>query len=384
MKNYIILVAGALIAMCACTKNEVNVPNREITFQTVSYVGQTKALEGSAFTYDHFGVWAWSPAAIGKYFMDNETVTLQGDEWKAQGTYYWPKDSNVDFISYYPREAAGSYVSIDENKISYKDFNAAEKQVDLLYADKVVGYGYADNRDGSGVSDDANAYKTVPAFFHHALAQLNIQAQLAYESKTNYNDDKTIKDNYRWEIEITDAKIVNINSVGSLDLTLSETENPELAKTYPWVKPENGLWTSGTPATVPIGKGAVGVDPKDATILSNYYVIPQALENQGIELTFTIKTYRGVGNAEPTLFLSENGVKKTAKFAVAKDIPAWKINQATTYIFVIAPTAGSGKDPDDPDKPVDPDDPDLKDVEISFDPAVSGWETTTAGVKIYL
>ena len=383
MKKYIIIAAAALVAMCACTKNEVNVPSREITFQTVNYVGQTKALEGSAFTYDHFGTFAWSKAAVGKYYMDNETVTLQSGEWKAQGTYYWPKDANVDFISYYPRENVGGYVTIDETKISYKDFDASSKQIDLLYADKVVGYGYADNADGSGVTDGANTYKTVPAFFRHALAQLNMQAKLAYESKTNYNADKTVKDSYRWEIEITDAKLINLNTVGSLELTLSGTENPELAKTYPWVKPANELWTSSTPKAVALGKGALSTDASECVLLNTYYVIPQAISAQAVEFTFNVKTYRGVGGAEPTLFLNETGVKRTAKLALP-NLPAWKINQATTYVFVITPTAGSGKDPDDPDKPIDPDDPDLNDVELTFDPAVKGWDLTVVGATIEL
>ena len=378
MKKYIIITAAALVAMCACTKNEVNVPSQEIAFQTVNYVGQTKALEGSAFTYDHFGVFAWSKAAAGKYYMDNETVTLQGGEWKAQGTYYWPKDANVDFISYYPRENVGGYITVDEAKISYKDFNAAKNQVDLLYADKVVGYGYADNADGSGVTDGANTYKTVPAFFRHALAQLNIQAKLAYRSKTNYLEDgKTVKDSYRWEIEITDAKLIGINTVGSLDLTLSGTENPELAKTYPWVKPANELWTSGTPADVALGKGAVTTDASGCVLLNSYYVIPQALADQAVELTFNIKTYRGVGDAEPSLFLNEKDVKRTVKLSLAKDVTAWKINQATTYVFVIAPTAGN-------DNPEDPDDPDLDDVELTFDPAVKGWDPEVVGATISL
>ena len=384
MKKYIIIAVSALVAMCACTKNEVSVPSHEITFQTVNYVGQTKALEGSEFTYTDFGVFAWSKASAGKYYMDNELVTKQGGEWKAQGTYYWPKDANVDFISYYPQEKVGSYVTIDETKISYKDFNAAEKQVDLLYADKVVGYGYADNADGSGVIDGVNTYKTVPAFFRHALAQLTMQAKLAYEAKTNYLEDgKTVKDSYRWEIEITDAKLTGVNTVGSLDLTLSGTENPELAKTYPWIKPANELWTSGTPATVSLGKGALGTDGSKCVLLNAYYVIPQAVSAQTVELTFNIKTYRGVGSAEPSLFLNEVGVKRTAKLALP-DLPAWKINQATTYVFVIAPTAGSGEDPEDPDKPIDPDDPNLKDVEITFDPAVKGWDITTVGATIKL
>ena len=37
MKKYIIIAVSALVAMCACTKNEVNVPSQEIAFQTVNY-----------------------------------------------------------------------------------------------------------------------------------------------------------------------------------------------------------------------------------------------------------------------------------------------------------------------------------------------------------
>lgn len=382
MKKLIIFTASALVAMCACTKTEVNTLEREVTFQTVNYVGQTKALEGSAFTYDHFGTYAWSEGTQGLYFMDNETITLQAGEWKPSTTYYWPKKSNVDFISYYPRVEKGDYLTIEEEKISYKDFNVAENQIDLLYADKVVDFGYADNKDGSGVVDGENNYKTVPAFFHHALAQVNVIAKLAYRAKTVTEANGSIT-NYKWDVEITGAKLSNINTTGSLDLTLSADENEDLAKTFPWEKPATEIWTpTADVANKTLTPGELSVD--GTTLLSGYYVLPQDIKDQTVDLTFTIKTYRGINGAEPTEFLTEKDVPAQAKLVLATNVETWKINQATTYVIILTPTAGSGKDPDDPDKPIDPDDPDLKDVELTFDPAVTGWDPEVAAVAIYL
>ena len=382
MKKYIIISLAALAALCSCTKTEVNVLDREVTFQTVNYVGQTKALEGSAFTYDHFGTYAWSEGTQGLYFMDNETVTLQAGEWKPSTTYYWPKKANVDFISYYPRVEKGGYLTIDEDKISYKDFDVAKNQIDLLYADKVVDFGYSDNKDGSGVVDGVNNYKTVPAFFHHALAQVNVIAKLAYRAKTVTETDGSIT-NYKWEVELNSAKLSGINTTGSLDLTLSDTENEDLEKTFPWEKPASGIWTATKDiASVDLTAGTMTTD--GINLVSGYYVLPQDIKDQTVDLTFTIKTYRGVKGAEPTEFLTEKNVPAVAKLALAKNVESWKINQATTYVIILTPTAGSGKDPDDPDKPIDPDDPNLKDVELAFDPAVTGWDPEVAAVAIYL
>lgn len=391
MKKYFIIAAAALAAMCACTKNEVITPDQEIAFQTVNYAGQTKALEGSVFTYEKFGVYAWSAATQGTYFMDNETVSKQDGVWKPSTTYYWPKKANVDFISYYPREAAGSYVTIAPEKITYKDVNVANQQIDLMYADKVVNYGYADNRNGEGVTDGTEAQtKTVPAFFRHALAQVNVVARLAYRSKTIEENDKSIT-KYKWEINVTKSVLKNVHSTGSVELQLSNTVNPDLAKTYPWIacipgtSTKTSVWkVSDALVNVDGGTGRIytvkDTDVEPTYLFNEYYVVPQAVENQEVEITFSIKTYRGVNGAEPSEYLNETEVTAVAKLAKATNIPAWKMNQAATYTIIISPTAGPGGDgPED-----DPDDPNLKDYEITFDPAVAGWDLTSNTVEIRL
>lgn len=375
MKQYFILAAAALVAMCACTKNEVNVLNREVSFQVVNKVGQTKAPESSAFTYDSFGVYAWSEGTQG-LFMDNETVSKHQDgKWMPSTTYYWPKN-DVRFVCYYPREDADSYITVTEDKITYKDIDIAGQQVDLLFADKTVFNGTPTSEAGA---------RDVPVIFHHALSQINIQVKLAYASKVNYNADGTVKDNYRWEVEITDAKLVNLKHEGTLELVMdNEAAQPE--GTYAWTLPANMVWTpSDDKISLDCGAPGLLTVKKAVNLVSNYYILPQELDDQAIEFTFNIRTYRGIGDAKPLLFLNEKGIKKTGKFSVAASIiPTWKINQSTTYIIMLAPTAGSGADPEDPTKPIDPNDPGLKDVEILFDPAVAGWTTEIAGVGMAL
>lgn len=374
MNKYFILATAAVIAMCACTKNDVSFPAREISFQAVNSVGQTKALDGTtAFTHDSFGVYAWSEGTQG-YFMDNETISEKQDgKWTPSTTYYWPKDSYVRFVSYYPREDAGSYITIAEDEIIYKDVDVAANQVDLMFADKTVYNGYPTG--GAAATD-------VPIIFRHALSQLNIQTRLAYESKVNKNADGTVKDNYRWEVEISGIRLVNISYEGSLDIFNSAPGVNEEG-TYTWNMPENRVWeASEKVAAIPCeGEGPIA-SSRYTTVLSDYFVLPQALKNQAIEFTFNVKTYRGVGEAAPTLFLSEVGVVKTVPFATVTSIPAWRINQATTYVFALAPTAGAGSDPSDPSKPIDPNDPYLQDVEVLFDPAVVGWTSVVGGASV--
>lgn len=399
MKKYLIIAASALVAMCACTKNEVIVPDQEVTFQVANYVGQTKAddpLSGSAFTYNEFGCYAWSAAVVGStYYMDNETISKKDGSWKPSTTYYWPKKANVDFISYFPRNSKENPygVAIGESLISYTDIDVKSFQKDIMYADKVVDYGYADTANDA-VKDGQNQYKQVPAFFHHALAQINVNVKLAYRSKTvpELDDSNT---RYDWEMTLTKVDLKNVRTVGSLDLQLG-AQSSALAKTYAWdaclpgTSTKTTIWkATDALSTVSGGIGAVKADV-DNYVFQNYFVLPQAIFatnadktvlGQEVELTFNIKTTRTANygtEAASTTVLNETGVVATAKLINATDVTAWNINQATTYLIKIAPSAGPGTPNDDPDNP------DLKDYEISFDPAVAGWDAKATTVTIML
>lgn len=399
MKNKVILSLLCACSLMACTQNEeIEMPlNEAISFQAVNYMPQTKALSGSEFTYKSFGVYAWSASAAGAYFMDNETVTLQSGQWLPSRTYYWPKEATVDFISYNPQvSASDTTVTIAPKTITYKGYKVTKPTVaedgtistanyadinDLMYADKVVGMTSKMNTSGSDVTDKkGNAYKTVPAYFRHALSRININVAQAFASKTIKEKNDSIT-RYKWVIKVDSAFLKGVDTKGNLELQLSSTPNSGLGYTYPWVKPENGLWSNvgETMSDLKLGKCEVAV--KNTSLLTGLYIMPQALKagKQQVTINMNVLTYRSLDGSEPTqLFLNEHLSRTVNLYIDEKTIPTWQMNHDITYNLVITPTA-EPKDPGD-----DPDDPDLKDIEIHFDPAVADWtsEGLTATIKL--
>lgn len=391
----LLIAAAALIALSACTKNEtVGTSEEMISFQATNYRAQTKAFSGSEFTYPSFGVYAWSVATAGEYFMDNEIVTLQGGKWLPSTTYYWPKEATVDFISYNPRVAASdTRVKVEPAKITYTDYAVGAATVavdgsittggyddlnDLMYADKVVGMSSKTNAAGLDLTDGKNAYKAVPAFFRHALAKLNINVCQAYRSKTIIESSGAVT-KYKWTVKVNGAALKGIDTKGSLVLNLSDEPSAELGCLFPWIKPENELW-SGT--STPIADLAIGnctLDITNQSVLTGLYVMPQALSagKQRIVLNMTITTYRSTDGSEPTeVFLNET-CNRTIDFYIDEvTLPSWKMNHDITYNLVVVPTA----DPINPGG--DPDDPHLDDIVITFDPAVADWSVVGATATI--
>ena len=105
MKKVLVFISFAALLVCSCAKTEIRTveTNDEIYFRTIAM--QTK-VDGKVFPItETFSVYAWADGTVGTYFMDNVTVAYDATQigWKPQGaTYYWPKNSAVDFISYYP------------------------------------------------------------------------------------------------------------------------------------------------------------------------------------------------------------------------------------------------------------------------------------------
>lgn len=381
MKKLILLAAAATLLVAACTKNEVSPYGNahEIAFQTATYI--TKAgITGTEFpTTETFGVYAWSAASEGTYFMNNEVVSYQNSLWKPSTTYYWPKNATVDFFCFYPAQM--SEMLPGEQSFSIVGYDVKNNPVDVMYSDKAVGF--TDNVDE--VEDDAaSGYTGVPAIFRHALAKVTFKVLVPYNHKEEA--DGTVTD---WEVTVNSASLSGLYKAGDVTLNLDTTPTVGIV---PWIKPEsaNGfyVWTNdGTTAdyTSAVSGLDLTVDQQE-TLFPEFFVLPQELVAgaQKVHLNVTIRTVR---NGQP--FLSET-FDLTGDIYLAA-LPAWQMNQAITYIITVNPTSGNGNggnpynpdDPNDPNKP-DPDDPMLDDAIITFDPAIDGWTIVTANATINL
>lgn len=349
MKNFAIISLAVLITMCACTKNEaVQGPQHEITFSVAKYMGQTKADEEKVDPADYadnyadvpFGTYAWfygdEEGAEAQAFMEDESVSFNGSEWKPSLTYYWPKSGSIDFISYSPKSIS-DLVTIDEETISIADYEVAhESEVDVMYADKAI-----------GCTENVLTYfyEGVPTLFRHALAKINVNVKTSYDEKVVVEGD----DETSWAITVTKLDIQNYYNTGSVKLALDEDDA--------WELPAGAVWTNDG-NTVDLQEFDL---PEDATICStaskpfveDYFVLPQDLDaEQTIEIIVDIVTTLPNGNT-----ITETGVKLTAPMDT-ENFTAWQMNKDITYDLIITPAAGPYNEP----------------VAILFDPAVKDWE----------
>ena len=381
MKKIIIFLSIAAVMASACSKVASNSVERNhmVSFQTIAGLNTKAAINGTVFPQtETFSTYAWAEGTVGTYFMDNVTIGYNSSEnlWKAQGgTYYWPKNTTVDFISYYPTGLSG--ITVEKDKITYSGIDVNALQQDIMYADKAAGF--SDNVDL--VDDSISGFTGVPTIFRHALAKVNFKVALTYKHKEEA--DGTVTD---WKVTVNSAKLSGVYGKGSCELNLAST--PAVG-VIGWNKPTDNVWTPEG-AAIDINGSLTGeITPGTVyTAVDNLFVLPQALtaEQQKVTLNVTVETTRN-GAA----FLNET-FDISANIRLA-DIPAWEMNHIYTYMLRFSPTASNGNpinpptDPDDPDYPgggIDPDDPDLSDAIITFDPAVDGWENVGIVANINL
>ena len=361
MKKYIILAAAAVMALAACTKVETAPESgREINFQVANYM-PTKA--NTQYTNGNFGTYAWFTAdsgSTGADYMVNEEVGFASSVWKTiHNTFYWPKTGNMDFISYSPfngtNDTADSNPAVTATTLTYT--NVAVADVDYLYADKVTvacKSGASTDEVNDGVD---SGYKGVPTLFRHALAKVSFQV------KANFLEWGTAPDKTTWKLTLQDFEIGSLYTKGDLHLTWDGTS---------WVPQDaNRIWEN---PSVPTAGQDLASDLElttayqDLAALTNPYVLPQAVAAGAQTVRIKVKIETTLANGKSILEYYE----KTFDLKDISSLDYIKMNQNIVYKISIKPTANVST----PDSP--------EDVTITFDPAVSDWETVTSSVEIQL
>lgn len=381
MKKYIFLAATALLAMCACTKNEVTaLPDQEISFQVANYMSQTKA--NVAFDQKlTFGTYAWQnplPAGKAPMFMNNQEIGYSGSVWKATDkVYYWPKTGGVDFISYAPY-AGTPWLTVTSSKLS-ASVSALAADADYLYADKAVGY--SSNVDQ--IKDNVESGLTgVPTLFHHALAQVGAKV---YAAKL-FDGETLAKSDVRWEIKVVSASLNKVADAGELSMNLapSSSANGQIVN---WVLPTNEVWstTAYRKSYTFAAPDVTAITPAEAHDLLAYTsVVPQTFvaeptpttdgtqvketpeevipTGQYISITVEVKSYNkknaedsGITNLYSTETYTKN-IPLTAMTSNGGANVSWKMNYRYLYYICIDPSSQ---------------------VAITFDPAVTAWTEVT-------
>ncbi len=355
MKKAIIIAIAAVLTLSACTKKETVSFERTIVFQPAAYV--TKAgIEGTVFpTSETFGVYAWTGATLGDYFMNNELCTHDPKDglWKSATTYYWPKTQPIDFIGYYPYNMGG--VTIEPAKVTYAPLDVEASQTDVMYSSKTAGFKF--NPDGPGNGIDGSTI--VPIVFHHALAKVVVDARTAFDSRTEEDGTK-----YEWEVTLNSVSLSDFFKKGDAVFTLATEPTEGIVD---WVKPTdaagNNVWKNdGSKTSIEKVPNAILNEKTPVNVIPDFFVLPQTIspEGQKVTVNVTIKTKRnGVD------FMSETYNKSA--FLYLDTVPAWSINYITRYLLIIYPVdLGISGEPQ----------------AVTFDPAVADWETVVVPTSI--
>ena len=190
MKKFFYLAVAACAALAACSKNEVVsvTPDQEITYQTISTKAASAMETGKEFmSYAYFlpqgNNWDSnfndaSPYINGATIGYNSTANA----WKANDTYYWPKQGSLTFFAWSTNNATPSLSPAPTcsaaNGIQVAAFDiTANKDVDFLVAE------IAKDQTENTTTVDGKAWKAgVPTVFKHALSKLDFKVVTVDES----------------------------------------------------------------------------------------------------------------------------------------------------------------------------------------------------------
>ena len=387
MKKFVFIAAAAL-ALAACTKTDLIGPQNVISFQPAN---QLTKVTGSVFPTDQtFGTYAWTEGTTGEYFIENKEVSFANGVWSTATAYFWPKNQSVDFFSYYPYNVAGTVPTVTKTQLTYSNIDFANTQVDIMYADKAVGYtDNADQVQNGQENGQQNGFTGVPTIFRHAGAKVKVNVILGENEKTEAATGVVTK----WDVTLKSTQLSGIYTKGNCVLNLADTPTTGLV---PWVKPTQNVGTDTEPNYVNVWTPDVNLTNSESNSLYNdkqekdlvknegvtvigkalgndqydgVYMLPQVLAagQQKIYFTFKVVTYRKApGETDFVEVLTQNNVVLSADLLIdtadQNQILAWQMNQSIVYNITIGP---AGK-------------------QITFDPAIIDWEPKTYSTNIDL
>ena len=347
MKKLMILAAIAALTLASCAKIENSAPTKETavpigfsnyTPRMLTKAGDTYAASTTLIDGKVFGVYSYATAngtafatdAIGTNFMDGVEVTYGtgGDSDETKNTYsplrYWPSGDAPDWLTfwaYYPVQSGNGITytkpsgSNGVGSYAFTTAAAAGSMVDFMVSDVVNDKTYATTTNG-----------VVPLTFKHQLAKIRVLF------KTNLpTTEKTTK------VVLTDAKINNIKTTGTLSTTYSAG-----ATTTDWGT------TPAIEATAKVFEVFLSGSDIDNEVLTTsavggadadlFLMIPQAMiartgtDPQNITVTWDVKTFDTEANA------TANG--KTATTVGSDGLISITHNTATLYLDECVTTDG--------------------------------------------
>ena len=341
----IVLVAAAVVALAACSKNEVNMPEASpISFAPNAI--STKALilpeanDQQAFpTTEAFNVFAFADLAdgngtnYGTPLMNDVEISYQNGDWKATtGTYLWPATGTVDFYAYYPGSLTATFNSTSNPKVveltGIELGTAIGNQIDPL-----IGYTLAQistNKPTVGlVFKHITSQIAVTAF--DATSTVSLQQKISIE-KIVFKNMKTSGD---YKDGTTSGKGVWSNINTNTDFT-SFSGSEVLSTTESYLS--SGSFISS-------------IDNSAAFVVVPDNVVTGTAADQAIEVTYSIAAYSINGFDYPAT------PSQTVIIPLYNRVNGNKFQNGKRYIFHVGISLDGANN------------------EIMFSPVVDGWDT---------
>lgn len=292
MKNYLFIAAAACVALAACTKNEVKPVevDQEITYQTIdtkasSHFASDKHFTSYAYMLPYGKNWDTDKDDASEYIADAEISyhnTSPNYEWKADKTYYWPKQGSLTFFAWSTYTTTkpsltGATVSCTKaNGIQVDAFDITQnKNVDFLVAEVAK-----DKKANSSNHEDESSNtwaKGVPTVFKHALSKLVFKVVTVKDYTA---------DNVTFTVTSIKLKGVNNKLAYSQDWQSGET-----ASLHTWKNPSPAVEIDALPVFT--GDHEATSTPTTLTPATGDYsiVIPQTFDADDVlEIVYEIKT----------------------------------------------------------------------------------------------
>ena len=298
----IFFVVALLVVVASCTKNEVipqNDGNNEITYLTAPLTKATSSFGTSNKFYSYAylvtsGNWAGNSASSSLYINEAE-IWYQTPEWKANQSYYWPKNDGSSLTFFAWSNGTGTLVDAigecsNTKGVQFPNYNVSDlgnKNKDMMVA-KIVADQKANTNSG-----------VVPTLFYHVLSSLDIRAQRAKDYDSTTFKIVSIKFN---NVSVEGSYVQGINA-SALPTAGAWTEsNPKKTKNLDVYTPDaatkvDGLatatpqtFTSLTPDDYSIFLPHTLVDAETVTIV---YTINNGLSTETVTVTKSLKEIFG-------------------------------------------------------------------------------------------
>lgn len=317
MRKMTILLAGAALALAACSKTEtVNSPAVDAIGFNGAYIGNptdsraVTTLDNSITSFQVYGQYTKDAAQAVQVFNNVEVSKATGTWTYTGGLRPWIEGAAYVFAGYAPNTAAAPTVNA-EGYLSWVDYNVQANQYDLIYASQTAtGQVYGSNSE-------------VVFTFNHLLSIVGFTFKSGFDADT--------------DLKISNVTVNGVPSTATFTPDNTVTGSGNIGGS--WSAATNGQNYQLTIATITEAEGSS---------YDNFFAIPQTVPS--IEVSFNVSVTSSAG----LLVENEPFTATIPTTTVTEWDPGYKYN----YVATITPES----------------------VELDYiqfgDPTVTAWEET--------